>query len=181
MKSATAKRFAKALLEVGKENGAHQDYGRQLRTAVAVFESTEGLYKVLLNPMYGIEQRHGLIAKLAESTKFPPAVARFLNILVDTRNIRLLNDIAEAYSQLEDDLSGRVRATVESPMELPPALLDELKKKLSETTGKEVLVSYTLNPAIIGGLVIKLNNTILDGSLKTQLELMKEKILEGVV
>ncbi len=182
MKSATARRFAKALIEVGREDGSYQDYGRQLRTAVAVFSGAPELYKVLLNPMHRIEDRHGLVGKLAESLKLSPSVARFLNILVDTRNIRLLDDISGAYGRLEDESAGRLRATVESPVDLPPALLDEIKKKLSAGSGgKEVLVSFSKKPGLLGGLVIKLDNTILDGSLKTQLELMKEKILEGVV
>jgi len=181
MKSATSRRFAKALIEVGHEDGAYQDYGKQIRTALAVFTGAPELYKVLLNPMHKIEERQGLIDKLSESLKLSPSVGRFLKILVNTRNIRRLEEICEAYARLEDELAGRIRATVESPVDLPAELADEIKKKLGEASGREVLVSFKKNPALIGGLVIKLDNTILDGSLKTQLELMKEKILEGVV
>ncbi len=181
MKNATSRRFAKALIEVGREDNAYQEYGRQLRTAMAVFSGAPELYKVLLNPMFRASERYGLITKVAESLKLSTPVTRFLNILMETRNIRLLDDIVEAYSRLEDELSGRIRASVESPAELAPALLEEIKKKLGEATGREVLVSFEKNPALLGGLVIRLDNTILDGSLKTQLELMKEKILEGVV
>ncbi len=181
MKSATSRRFAKALIEVGQEDGAYQDYGKQLRTALAVFTGAPELYKVLLNPMHKIEERQGLIDKLSESLSLSPSVGRFLKILVNTRNVKRLEDISAAYSRLEDELAGRIRATVESPVDLPPELAEEIRKKLGEASGREVLVSFSKNPALIGGLVIKLDNTILDGSLKTQLELMKEKILEGVV
>lgn len=181
MKSATSRRFAKALIEVGQEDGAYQDYGKQLRTALAVFTGAPELYKVLLNPMHKIEERQGLIDKLSESLSLSPSVGRFLKILVNTRNVKRLEDISAAYSRLEDELAGRIRATVESPVDLPPELAEEIRKKLGEARGREVLVSFSKNPALIGGLVIKLDNTILDGSLKTQLELMKEKILEGVV
>ncbi|MFQ5735340.1 MAG: ATP synthase F1 subunit delta [Thermodesulfobacteriota bacterium] len=181
MKSATSKRFAKALIEVGREDGAYKEYGRELRTALAVFSGTPELYKVLLNPMYRIEERQGLIAKLSDSLKLSRSVSRFLNILVDTKHIKQLDDICSAYSTLEDELSGRLRAVLESPVDIPAELVDEIRKKLSESTGREVIISFSKNPALIGGLVIRLDNTILDGSLKTQLELMKEKILEGVV
>lgn len=181
MKSSVSRRFAKALIEIGKEENKYDQYGKELRTAVAVFSGNPELYKLLLNPMYRIEFRRGLIDKISEANKFSPHVSKFLNILVDTRKIKLLEDISEAYSKYEDELIGRLKATVEAPAELDPALLEDIKKKISSSTGKEVILSFRKNAALLGGLVIKIDNTILDGSLKTQLELMKEKIIEGVV
>ncbi len=179
--TAVARRFARALLEVGRESGVHEQYGKELRTVVAVFAGAPELYKVLLNPMYKVEERSSLVAKVAESIKASEHVSRFLTILVETRKIKLLDEIAAAYSVLEDEASGRLRVVVESPAELDSALIDAVKEKLHASTGKEVLVSTRTNPELLGGLVIRMENTILDGSLRTQLENMKEIILEGVV
>lgn len=179
--TATARRFAKALIDVGREMNAYEKFGKELRTAVAVFEGTPELGKVLLNPMYRLEERKGLIAKVAEAMEASPEVAKFLSILVDTRKITLLDEIAMAYAELEDALAGRIRATVEAPGELDEALMADIKEKLKSATGRDVLVGFRKNPELVGGLVIKIGNTVLDGSVKTQLELMKEKILEGVV
>ncbi|MDO8427057.1 MAG: ATP synthase F1 subunit delta [Deltaproteobacteria bacterium] len=181
MKSSRARRFAKALIEIAREDKAHAEYGRELRTALAIFKGTPELYKALLNPMYRIEERLSIMELVSGSLKLSPHVAKFLNVLVQTRNIRILEEVSSAYSRLEDELSGRLRVILESPDALDNSLLEEIKKKLSASTGKEIAVSYRNNPALIGGLVIKIDNTILDGSLKTQLQLMKEKILEGVV
>ncbi len=181
MKGSVAARYAKALIETGREDDSCDRYGRELSTVEAVFAGNPVLYKVLLNPMYRVEERKGLVTSVAESLKLSPYVSRFLNILVETRNIRFLDDISKAYSRLEDEIAGRVRATVESPGEMPPALLDEIREKLGSVLKKEVLLSHSRNPALIGGLLIRIENTILDGSLKNQLELMKEKILEGAV
>lgn len=179
--SALARRFAKALLEIGREDNNYANYGKELRTALAVFKGTPELYKVLLNPMYKLETRRGVMDKVSEGLKLSPHVARFFNILVETRNIKILEDVVAAYSKLEDALAGRLKATVESPSPLPQGLLDEIKKKLAGSTGKEVLITNRTNPELLGGLVIRIENTILDGSLKTQLAMIKEKILEGVV
>lgn len=179
--TAAARRFARALIEVGRENNAYEKYGNEMRNAVAVFKATPELAKVLLNPMYKLEDRRNLIANVAKSVEASPEVARFLSILVETRNINRLESIATAYSAFEDELSGRIRAVVESPVELDSALMDNLKDKLKAATGKEVVLGFNKNPDLLGGLVVKMENTVLDGSLKTQLELMKEKILEGVV
>lgn len=181
MKTSASKRFAKALMEIGKEDGAYAQYGKELRSVLALFSGTPELYKVLLNPMYKLDERKALVERISASSGLSVSVARFLSILVETRNIRFLEDIVAAYSRLEDDLAGRLRATVEAPMELDAPLVDEIRRKLGAVTGKEVILTYNYNPALLGGLVLRIENTILDGSLKTQLELMKEKILEGVV
>ncbi|MBI5827209.1 MAG: ATP synthase F1 subunit delta [Deltaproteobacteria bacterium] len=181
MKGSVAARYARALIETGREDNSCDRYGRELRTVEAVFAGNPVLYKVLLNPMYRVEERKGVMGKVAESLKLSPYVSRFLNILVETRNIRFLDEISKAYSRLEDEIAGRVRATVESPGDIDPALLDEIRKKLSSILKKDVLLSHGKNPALIGGLLLRIENTILDGSLKNQLELMKEKILEGAV
>lgn len=179
--SSLARRFAKALLEIGREDSAYENYGKELRTALAVFKGAPDLYKVLLNPMYKLEVRLSVMQKVSESLKLTAHVARFFNILVETRNIRMLEEIVTAYSKLEDALAGRLKATVESPAPLAQGLLDEIKKNLGGSTGKEVLITNRTNPELLGGLVIRIENTILDGSLKTQLAMMQEKILEGVV
>jgi F-type H+-transporting ATPase subunit delta len=181
MKSSVAKRFAKALIELGVEEKAYEAYGKELRSVLAVFKGNPDLVKILLNPMYKLEERKGLINKVSASVALSPHVTRLMAILVETRNIRFLEEVVEAYSRLEDGLAGRIRASVEAPIELDPALVDEIRSKLKGLTGKEVILTYRHNPSLLGGLVLRIDNTILDGSLKTQLELMREKIIEGVV
>lgn len=180
VRTSVARRYAKALIAVGKEDGAYANYGKELRTALGVFSGAPELYKVLLNPMYRIQERLALVTKAAESAKLSNAVTRLLIILVERRKIMLLVDVVAAYSRLEDELAGRIRALVESPVDLTQPALDAIRDRIKVSTGREVVVTFHKNPALIGGLVIKIDNTILDGSLKTQLELMKEKILQGV-
>lgn len=181
MKSSASKRFAKALIEIGREENAWDRYGKELRTVVAMFRGNPELEKVLLNPMYKLEERKALMESIASSAGLSAHVSKFFSILVQTRRIGFLDEISEAYSRFEDELSGRIRASVEAPTELGGDVVEEIRKRLGELTGKEVILTCSSNPALLGGLVLKIENTILDGSLKTQLELMKEKILEGVV
>jgi F-type H+-transporting ATPase subunit delta len=181
MKSSVAKRFAKAIIEIGQEEKAYEAYGKELRSVLAVFKGSPDLMKVLLNPMHKLEERKSLMEKVSASAGLSKHVAKLMTILVETRNIRFLEEVVEAYSRLEDGLAGRLRASIEAPMELPGPLVDEIKTKLSGLTGKEVILTYRHNPSLLGGLVLRIDNTILDGSLKTQLELMREKIIEGVV
>ncbi len=180
-KTAVARRYAKALIEVGRERKAHERFGKELRDILAVFRGAPELMKVLLNPMYRIEERKSVLGKVLENLGTSTEVRRFMDILVETRNIRLIDIICSAYSKMEDELSGRLRAVVEAPFEPGAGLLEEITKRLSEATDKEVIVSVTRRPELIGGLVIKMENTILDGSVRAQLERMEEKLIEGVV
>lgn len=181
MKSTVARRYAKAFIELGREDGLYEQYGKELRTVIPVFKGNPELLRTLLNPMYRIEDRKALLERVAESLRLSPLTGRFLAVLVKTRKIKLLDDIGEAYSRLEDDLAGRIRATVEAAVEPKEEMVGNIKDKLKAITGKEVIVAFRKDPSLIGGLVLRIGNTVLDGSVRTQLELMKEKILEGVV
>ena len=167
-KSAVAKKYAKALI------------GSELSSIAAIFAANPELKRFLLNPMYKLEDRQGLIEKVTASLEVSPFVKKFLTLLVETKDIGIIEDISSAYSKMEDELSGRIRVGVESAIELDEGRQKEIQKRLQEITKKEVILSIEKNPALIGGLIFKIGNTILDGSIKNQLQMVKEKIIQGV-
>ena len=181
MKSSVARRYAKAIVELAREENSLDMYGKELRTVLAVFKGAPEIYRVLLNPMYKIGERMALIEKVASSIGASAHITRLLGILVERRKINRLEDVVEAYSRYEDEFIGRVRAQVESTEPLPEPLMEEIRQKVASATGKSVILTQKSNASLIGGLVIRIDNTILDGSIRTQLDRMKEKILEGVV
>ncbi|MCK4738451.1 MAG: ATP synthase F1 subunit delta [Deltaproteobacteria bacterium] len=181
MKSgALARRYAQALLEIGKEESSAEKFGTELRGLLSVFSANPILYKVLLNPMYGLDERLSLSGEVAKAVGVSERVEKFLDLLVETRNIRLLDAICASYAKGEDLIAGRVRATVIAPEELDATLLGDIKDRLCKETGKEVIVSFVKDATLIGGVVIKIGNTVLDGSIKGQLKKMKTKLLGGV-
>lgn len=180
-KSAVAKRYAKALIELGQEEKRYKEIGKELRDISTVFAANPELRKFAQNPMYKLEDRQGLVQKAADVLEISDTVKRFLAILIETGGIGIIEDISAAYSILEDELSGKIKVRVESASELDNSRIQEINKKLSQLTGKEVILTVEKNPALIGGLVFKIGNTILDGSIKAQLERVKEKIIQGVI
>lgn len=176
--TALARRYAQALIGIGREEHSYERFGTDLRNLLSVFKGSPELYGFLLNPMYKLEQRTALTDELSENVGVSKPVKRFLGILVESRKIRLLEGICLAYFKMEDELAGRLKVAVEAPVELDPALRDAIKKKLEEETKKEVILSFEKNGALIGGLVLKIGNTVLDGSFRAQLERVKEKLLE---
>ena len=177
MKKTAAKIYAKALIEIAQEEKIYKEIGKELRSISSVFAANPELKKFALNPMYRLEDMHSLIKRVADALEISDTVKRFLAILTDTRGIGIIEEISAAYSILEDDLSGRIKATVESASELDDRHIQEITKKLKQLTGKDIVLTVEKKPALIGGLVFRIGNTILDGSVKTQLERVKEKII----
>ncbi|MBE9527978.1 MAG: ATP synthase F1 subunit delta [Proteobacteria bacterium] len=181
MKSAeNAKRFARSLLEIGIEETLAERFLADLGNFNEVLEGNHEFSAFLLNPMYSLEERRSLLEKVGAEIESTTAVIKFMWVLVSTRSVKLLGDIVAAYTKLLDEKAGRIRAVVESPFDMDADTLGEIEGKLSGATGKEVVVSAEKREELIGGLVIRLDNLLIDGSLKTQLEQMKDKILGGV-
>ena len=181
MKKSSAKRYAKVLIELGQEENRYKEIGRELRDISTVFAANPELKRFALNLMYKLEDRHSLIKKVGDALEISDTVKRFLAILTKTRGIGIIEEISVAYSILEDELSGRIKVRVESATELDNSRIQEINKKLRQLTSKEIILTVEKNPALIGGLVFRIGNTILDGSIKTHLERVKEKIIQGVI
>jgi F-type H+-transporting ATPase subunit delta len=98
-------------------------------------------------------------------------------LLIDKGRIAALPDIARAHRALVDEHAGRVRATVTSARPLDPMLETRLKTALEKQSGKVVIFEKREDPTIMGGLITQLGDTVFDGSVRTQLEQMREQLL----
>jgi F-type H+-transporting ATPase subunit delta len=98
-------------------------------------------------------------------------------LLLDKGRIGSLPDIARAHRALVDEHAGRVRATVTTARPLDPALEARLKAALEKTSGKTVLLDKKEDPSIVGGLVTQLGDIVYDGSVRTQLQQLREQLL----
>jgi F-type H+-transporting ATPase subunit delta len=178
-KPALAKRYATALVSIGKEDGNIEKYGKELSTIARSFKENPALYKTLLNPMYPLKERTALAEEIFAWAGNP--VKRLLSLLIERRDIRLVEAVAERYTRMEDELVGRIRVAVYAAAPLEPAQFEEIKGKIESSTGKRALVSFEKRPELLGGLFVRIGNRVIDGSVKTQLERAREKLLEGVI
>jgi len=178
-KTIIARRYAKALIETGQETGTSKEIGRELRDISAIFSYHPELYAFLLNPMYKLEERIGLIENISKALKFSDIVKRFLSLIVKGRKTGLLQDICDAYCRMEDDAAGRIRASVESAADINDNIKTDIKERLEKMTGREVILTTGENRALIGGFVVRVGNVIFDGSIRTQLERVKTRLKEG--
>lgn len=177
----SANRYAKVLLDISKADGSDAKVGESLSELSSAFGVSDTLYKTLLNPMYPIENRLNIVAEIASKVGADKSVTNLLKSLVENRKIRLIEPISDAYLSLLDADAGRLNVTVESAAALSPDAKKSITDKLKAETKKEIILTATENKDLIGGIVIRVGNTILDGSLKTQLKNINERLLEGAV
>jgi F-type H+-transporting ATPase subunit delta len=106
-------------------------------------------------------------------------VDTFSRYLLAKRRIVLLPSIETAFNLLLQEKLGRIEARVTVAHELPNATVEKLEKSISEYSGKDVAISITIDPAIIGGIVTRIGSVVIDGSIHTQLNQIRQTIIRG--
>jgi F-type H+-transporting ATPase subunit delta len=131
----------------------------------------------LENPVFSLEKRKLIMDELSRRLALSKTVRNFIMLLLDKGRIAALPDIARVHRTLIDEHAGRMRATVTSARPLDPMLETRLKTALEKSSGKVVLFDKREDPAILGGLVTQLGDTVYDGSVRTQLQQLREELL----
>ena len=174
-----ARRYAKALLAIGKEDGQAETYKEELEGFATLLEENKELEMAISNPLYDAESRKKVLDAVIKKAVPSKIMSSFLSLLFDKGRIQYLGDIYVYYEKLTDELANIIRADVASAVELPDATVEKIKASLSEQTGKKVTVETTVDPSLIGGVVTKIGDLVLDGSVRTQLISLKESLQRG--
>jgi len=172
-----ARRYAKALLEIGIAQQTYDALGKELDRAADTLRSSPELRLALENPVFSLEKRKLIMDELSRRLALSRPVRNFIMLLLDKGRIAALPDIARVHRTLIDEHAGRMRATVTSARPLDPMLETRLKTALEKSSGKVVLFDKREDPAILGGLVTQLGDTVYDGSVRTQLQQLREELL----
>ncbi|MEW6595268.1 MAG: F0F1 ATP synthase subunit delta [Thermodesulfobacteriota bacterium] len=171
-----AKRYAKALFAVGKEDGAFEQYGQALHSMAGFYTSMPEVADALTNPVYPLDVREKVMAHLVQGMGAAPVMANFFKLLVQKKRADILPELAEVYQALVDADKNLVRGTVVSATALTPDLSAKVKATLEKITGKQVVLTTAIDPSIIGGMVAKVGDLVLDGSIRSQLAGLQESI-----
>ena len=177
MGGSVARRYARALFGIGVDAGKFEALGTELGDLAALWNESDELRQALENPVFRPEQKRAVLESILPRIAPTPEVQRFVLLLLDRRRIMLLPAIARAYRDLTDAELGQVRAEVTSAQELAPATLDRVRRSLEQRTGKKVIVNAKVDPELIGGLVARVGDLLLDGSVRTQLEDLRTRLL----
>jgi len=176
---AIARRYAKALLLIGKEDGQAETYRDELDGLTGLIEGEKELEQTLVNPLYNFKNRRRVLEAVVGKLTLSKVMTSFLFLLFDKGRIGFLSDISDFYQKLADELKGIARASLVSASELPADTIDKIRESLSKRTGKEILLETEQDPELIGGIVTRIGDLVLDGSIKTQLFNMRESLKRG--
>ena len=172
-----ARRYAKALFEIGVSENAFERFEAELGALSQVYVGSSELRMSLENPVIKTAEKQAVMRAILPRVAPSPSVQRFALLLLERGRIPLLPSIARAYRRLADDRAGQVRATVSTATPIAAADLDRVRSALEKRTGRKVIVETTVDPNLIGGIVARVGDLVLDGSVRAQLEDMRQRLL----
>ena len=172
-----ARRYAKALFALGKQEGKGEEYSDRLDAVAALYhDEAAGVRDALTNPLYPLEARRQIMTRIAESAGADNMLGGFLNLLLEKNRADILPDIAEEFRRMTDRDRNISHGVVISAVALSDDLLAKTQATLEKLTGSRVLLETRVDPSLIGGIVAKVGDLVLDGSIRTQLNGLKESI-----
>ncbi|MCP4682402.1 MAG: ATP synthase F1 subunit delta [Desulfobacterales bacterium] len=177
--SKISRRYAKALLSLGREDGQYAEYGRNLQEFAGFCSDNDEFFQVISNKIFSVEDRKKVTEVVLGKSSFPDIIKNFVRLLLDKNRIGAIKEITDHYSRLTDEISNITRAEVISAGPIQKDALGRLVKALTGLTSKEVKMDVREDASIMGGLIVKTGDLVLDGSIKSQVERLRESLKRG--
>ncbi len=172
-----AKRYAKALFEIGEEKKNLLALLNQVQLLAEIWQTDEALQAAMTNPQVSTAARRNIWGEIASRSGINRIGRSFLNLLIDKSRLEELPDIARELGVLADEKENRLRAEVISAAPISEQAVRRLKSTLERLTGKVIVLTAKVEPSLIGGMMTKVGNTLYDGSIKNQLNRLKANML----
>ncbi len=171
-----ARRYAAALADVVLENGEAAEVQRELSDWEGLIQSNPQLQEVFRNPTVALDQKRAVLNKLIERTRPRQTTVNFLKVLLQNQRLTELSEINRKLIEILDERAGMVAATVTTARSISESSQQQLHVKLSSLTSKQVRLNFVTDPDLIGGLITRIGSTVYDGSVRNQLQQIKEKM-----
>ena len=162
-------RYARALLGLGLADGQYEGYGRELKELAEALASLGEEAKALVSPGYPSGVRARMLDLILARAALSPMVTNFIQLLMDKGHLARLGEMAATYNALVDAEKGLVRARLTSASSLSELEIEAVRTSLSRFSGRQVELTVDQDPGLIGGVVARLDDLIIDGSVRTQL------------
>jgi F-type H+-transporting ATPase subunit delta len=174
MAGAAAKRYSRAIFELAREEGQLEEWAGRI-AAVREILSMPEVHAVMTNPSISIQERQEAVGSLLEGTAGPEGV-NLAKLLVGAARVDDVAGIEVEYNRLVDDAAGRVSATATTAVELSSEDYEGLTRSLSQQLGREVRLTAAVDPAVLGGLVLRLGDHVIDASLASRLQQLRRQL-----
>jgi F-type H+-transporting ATPase subunit delta len=174
--SKVSKRYAKALFSLGQEEGKVREYGKDLHAFTEFWLRNPEFARVVASRIFALEDRKRILNTVLDKSGLSGTVKNFLSLLLDKDRIGAIEEMAEHYEKLTDEMSNVARAQLVVPRPLTADALGRLEKALRDLTSKEVRTEVREDRSLIGGVLVKIGDLVLDGSIKAQLRGLRESL-----
>jgi F-type H+-transporting ATPase subunit delta len=168
-----AGRYAIALFDLALDEGRLDEVEGALAQIEAMLAESPDFARLVRSPVFSSEDQARALMAVAAATGVTGLTANFLQLLVRNRRLFALRDIIAGFRRLLADHRGEVTAEVTSAIPLSASQVDELKASLKAKTGKDVTLILTVDPSILGGLIVKIGSRMVDTSIRTKLNALK--------
>ncbi len=175
MKSASLQ-YANALADIALAQEAAEATAKELNAFGAAYAESAELRTFLASPAVTVEAKHAVLEKITERLRASKIIRNFLFVIADHRRTHLIPEIVAALQQILRQRQGVAEAEISSAVELSAAQKKELAATLARLTGKKIETKYSLDPALLGGAVVRIGDTIYDGSLRSRLNEMRSRL-----
>jgi F-type H+-transporting ATPase subunit delta len=165
-----ADRYSTALYELAESDKLLEAVAEDLEQVRQLIDESADFRRLILSPVLSREDQGRAIAALAEKAGFNDLTRRFLGLLARNRRLFALDGIIKAYASLLAAGRGETSAEVVSAKELTKKQLTDLRAALKKAVGSDVAVHTQVDPALLGGLVVKVGSRMIDSSLNTKLQ-----------
>jgi F-type H+-transporting ATPase subunit delta len=172
----TAVAYARSLLELANERGQADEIGQEMAAVRELLEQNPTFAAFLADPGIGASERASTFEKLFRG-RASQLVFNFLGVLNNKGRTRLLHAIAQAYADLLDQQKGNVEVDVTVAHKLNGEQLEQVRQRVSQALGRNAVVHQYVDEDIIGGLVLRVEDRLVDASVRYQLEAMRERLL----
>lgn len=173
-----ARNYAEALFELGERTNESERFGDLIEGVGGAIEADESIRVVLESPNVTKAAKQELLAR-ALKNRAPDSFIRFLKAVIKRGRQGIIPAIARQYLELLDVKFDRVHASVAMARTPDQALREAVRKSLSEVLGKEVIAHYREDPGILGGVIVRIGDRVMDGSLRRRLKILRRQMLAG--
>ena len=174
---AVARNYADTLFTLAEREGAQEEWLVLLGEIGSLYRESPVFRAFLHTPRVPPDEKKQLLRSVL-GDRYPEAFVRFLQVVIDKRRQGLLPLMEEAYREILNERTGRVHASVTLPFEADASFRAELERALSAVLDGEVTADFRTDEQIIGGLVVRVKDRVLDGSVRRRLQLMRRALLE---
>ncbi len=179
MISNISKRYARAFFEIAEEEKKLEQYYNELQQFSSIINGNKDLGVFLANPIFEQDSKKKVLEQIISKLSLSPMTVNFLKVLVDKKRIDVLADIESCYRLLMDEALQKLRVNVKTAFPLSSEMVSYITANLEKMTGKQVNVTVENDAGLLGGIVIGVGDTLYDGSIKTQLNNMRNLLGEA--